>query len=209
MVARKISAWATAHAPAMRSSRTPSRGDGADPGAHRDHLDEVDKLPPPTSNRRVWTIWRGSLYPCESRGGRLQASRTRFSLRVLSTGRRPVAIGEHVFRGRAFGSTVSSPAPKREQPVGILVGDLHPATAISADGPRNILNAIRTAVSPDAGGKGVLTIEYWDIDRKPYPRKSAMPPSLSRKLVRSRRFTFQRSVGHRHVSRNTRQGVER
>jgi L-asparaginase len=44
-----------------------------------------------------------------------------------------------------------------DRPV-ILVGSMRPATAISADGPLNLLNAVRTAVSPDAKGKGVLVV---------------------------------------------------
>ena len=46
---------------------------------------------------------------------------------------------------------------KHERPV-ILVGSMRPSTAISADGPLNLLNAIRTAISPDARGKGVLIV---------------------------------------------------
>ena len=35
---------------------------------------------------------------------------------------------------------------------------MRPATAISADGPLNLLNAVRTAISPDAKGKGTLIV---------------------------------------------------
>ena len=46
---------------------------------------------------------------------------------------------------------------KYERPV-ILVGSMRPSTAISADGPLNLLNAIRTAIAPEARGKGVLVV---------------------------------------------------
>ena len=41
---------------------------------------------------------------------------------------------------------------KHERPV-VLVGAMRPATAISADGPLNLLNAIRTVLSREAIGK--------------------------------------------------------
>ncbi len=38
----------------------------------------------------------------------------------------------------------------------IITGSMRPATALSADGPMNLLNAVRLAASEDARGKGVL-----------------------------------------------------
>ena len=46
---------------------------------------------------------------------------------------------------------------KHDKPV-VLVGSMRPASAISADGPLNLLNGIRTAVSKDAVGKGALVV---------------------------------------------------
>jgi L-asparaginase len=46
---------------------------------------------------------------------------------------------------------------KSDRPV-VLVGSMRPATAISADGPLNLLNAVRTAIARDARGKGALVV---------------------------------------------------
>ena len=40
----------------------------------------------------------------------------------------------------------------------VLVGAMRPATAISADGPLNLLNAVRTAIAPESRGKGGLIV---------------------------------------------------
>ncbi len=52
---------------------------------------------------------------------------------------------------------------KHERPV-ILVGSMRPSTGISADGPLNLLNAVRTAIEPDARGKGVLIVMNDEIN---------------------------------------------
>jgi len=46
---------------------------------------------------------------------------------------------------------------KHDRPV-VVVGSMRPGTAISADGPLNLFNAVKTAISPDARGKGVLVV---------------------------------------------------
>lgn len=46
---------------------------------------------------------------------------------------------------------------RHDRPV-VLVGSQRPATAISADGPLNLLSAIRTAGAPVSRGKGVLIV---------------------------------------------------
>lgn len=52
---------------------------------------------------------------------------------------------------------------KHDRPV-VLVGAQRPATAISADGPLNLLNAVRAASSLDARGKGALIVMNEEIN---------------------------------------------
>jgi L-asparaginase len=54
-------------------------------------------------------------------------------------------------------------AVRHDRPV-VLVGAQRPPTAISADGPLNLLNAIRVAIAPEAKGKGVLLVMNDEIN---------------------------------------------
>jgi L-asparaginase len=46
---------------------------------------------------------------------------------------------------------------KTEKPV-VMVGSMRPSTAVSADGPLNLYNAVGVAADPNAGGRGVLVV---------------------------------------------------
>lgn len=46
---------------------------------------------------------------------------------------------------------------KSDKPV-VLVGSMRPSTAISADGPRNLYNAVACAIAPESREKGVMVV---------------------------------------------------
>ena len=46
---------------------------------------------------------------------------------------------------------------KSDKPV-VMVGSMRPSTAVSADGPLNLYNAVGVATDPDARGRGVLVV---------------------------------------------------
>ncbi len=46
---------------------------------------------------------------------------------------------------------------KSDKPV-VLVGSMRPSTAISADGPRNIYNAVACTIAPESRGRGVMVV---------------------------------------------------
>jgi L-asparaginase len=58
-----------------------------------------------------------------------------------------------------------------ERPV-VLVGSMRDADAISADGPANLLDAVRVAIHPEAGNRGVMIVLNDEINSARAARKT-------------------------------------
>ncbi len=100
--------------------------------------------------------------------------------------------------------TVRDPRPV------VLVGSMRPATAVSADGPSNLLDAVRVAVHPEARGRGVLVTLNDEIHGARAVRKTdnqrvdafRSPEVGAIGYADPDRITFHRTPAQRHTHRS-------
>jgi L-asparaginase len=79
---------------------------------------------------------------------------------------RPEAAGAVVTHGTAMLEETAyylNLVVKSDKPV-VVVGSMHPWSAISRDGPMNLYNAVRVAADPKARGQGVMVLLNDEID---------------------------------------------
>ncbi len=96
---------------------------------------------------------------------------------------------------------------KDRRPV-VVVGSQRPGTALSADGPANLLGAVRTAVTPEARGKGVLAVMNDEINSaRDVAKTNTYRPGTFRTpelgylgYVDQDKVTFYREITRRHTS---------
>jgi L-asparaginase len=97
---------------------------------------------------------------------------------------------------------------KHDRPV-VLVGSMRPASAISADGPLNLLNAVRTASAKASVGRGVLVVLNDEINgardvtkTNTYRVETFRAPELGLLgYVDADAVTFYRETAKRHTTR--------
>lgn len=98
---------------------------------------------------------------------------------------------------------------KSHKPI-VVVGSMRPATALSADGPLNLYNAVRVAASPEAKGKGVLIVLNDQINAarevtksNSYRVETFKAPEIGMMGdVLEDRVTFYRSTTKRHTAQS-------